>query len=139
MRQRISAAIVVLVTAAGMTGVGVALAGPASAQASCTSATQIANSGGYLADIPTVGASTGNVNCDLGVGNEGTAVEVLQFALNQCYGQHLTKDGIYGSLTEAAVEVAQRDAGIPADGVYGPQTRTHIKWPEFTGGHCYKL
>ena len=137
MRQRISAAIVVLVTVAGMTGIGVALAGPASAQASCTTATQLGNSGGYLADIPSL--ASGSTDCELGVGNEGIAVQALQFALNQCYGQHLTQDGIYGSLTEAAVEVAQRDAGITVDGIYGPQTRSHIKWPEFTGGHCYKL
>jgi hypothetical protein len=72
MRQRISAAIVVLVTVAGMTGIGVALAGPASAQASCTTATQLANSGGYLADIPSL--SSGSTNCELGVGNQSIAV-----------------------------------------------------------------
>ena len=86
-----------------------------------------------------IGNSSGRYNCDLGVSNQGIAVRVLQFALNQCYGQHLAQDGIYGSLTKQAVEVAQRAAGITADGIYGPQTRDHIKWPEFTGGHCFRL
>ena len=32
-------------------------------------------------------------------------------------------DGLYGPLTEAAVERAQRDSGVSVDGIVGPQTR----------------
>ena len=46
--------------------------------------------------------------------------------------QHLTVDGDYGPLTEAAVKVAQRDAGVTQDGVYGPQTRDAITWYDGT-------
>src|SRR5688572_30324896 len=32
-------------------------------------------------------------------------------------------DGLYGPLTEAAVERLQRDSGLSVDGIVGPQTR----------------
>jgi hypothetical protein len=46
---------------------------------------------GALVNIPTIGNNTGRDYCDLGVGNSSSAVEDLQFELNDCYGQHLTR------------------------------------------------
>jgi peptidoglycan hydrolase-like protein with peptidoglycan-binding domain len=140
MRQLMSAAMVLLVSASGITGITLAAAGPASAQASCTSGEQFVNQGGHFVDIPTT--ASGSDNCDLGVGNQSLAVQLLQYDLNRCYGQHLTVDGIYGPLTKAAVEVAQRASGATVDGIYGPQTRDHIKWVDaYTGApsSCFRL
>jgi peptidoglycan hydrolase-like protein with peptidoglycan-binding domain len=40
--------------------------------------------------------------------------------------------------TQTAVENAQFQAGIPDDGIYGPQTRDHILWYD-TFGDCARL
>jgi peptidoglycan hydrolase-like protein with peptidoglycan-binding domain len=84
------------------------------------------NLGGYDVNVPAT--ASGSDDCELGVGNESIAVALLQIDLNACYGQHLAVDWIYGPLTKAAVEVAQRDSGATVDGIYGPQTRGDIKW-----------
>jgi murein L,D-transpeptidase YcbB/YkuD len=128
MRRIALAAAAVLVAASGIAGITVAAAMPASAQASCTDVSGFTDVKGYEAVIPTIGYQTHQDNCELGVGNDSYAVVALQETLNDCYGQHLTVDGDYGPLTEAAVKVAQRDAGVTQDGVYGPQTRNAIKW-----------
>jgi hypothetical protein len=111
---------------------------PASAQASCTNSTQFIvqpQQPKITVNIPTVGAQTGNDNCDLGLGNDNLGVGVLQNSLNRCHGEHLTVDDNYGPLTQAAVRRAQSAAHITADGIYGPQTRDHITWIE-SDGHC---
>lgn len=84
------------------------------------------------AGIPSFGT---NVDCVLPLNtNTGTdtytsPVFWLQLNLNQCYGQSLVLDGIYGAKTKAAVMAAQKAAsGVTADGIYGPQTRSAIKW-----------
>ena len=48
-------------------------------------------------------------------------------------------DGLYGPLTEAAVERLQRDAGLSADGIVGPQTRRVLdtKAPPLAPGAGY--
>jgi len=74
----------------------------------------------------------------LGLGNDSQAVVALQETLDGCYGQHLAVDGDYGPLTQAAVEVAQRDAHVTVDGIYGPQTRNAINWWDF-GDDCARL
>ncbi|MFK3979766.1 peptidoglycan-binding protein [Micromonospora sp. NPDC050397] len=117
--------------------VGVA-ASPASAAASCTGTTQF-----FVGDrqftMPTVGNSTANVNCVLGVGNQSAAVSNLQRHLNACYwsgssagghrnvfGTALVVDGDFGGNTRSALAAAQRSHSIADDGVYGPQTRQTI-------------
>lgn len=132
MRQLMSAAMVALVTASGIAGITLVSAGPAGAQASCTSGEQLVNDSGHFVDVPST--STGSLDCELGLGNQSLAVQLLQYDLNGCYGQSLSVDGIYGPLTQEAVVDAQQAAGIPADGIYGPQTRDHINWVDaYTG------
>jgi murein L,D-transpeptidase YcbB/YkuD len=124
-----------------LTAVGAVVGtGTAEAAASCTSYTTFY---GYNPDntywaqrLPTVGSGTRNVNCVLGVGNQGSAVRTLQHALNRCYAPPynnitavLKEDGIYGSKTQTAVKAVQNFNGIPHDGVYGPQTRSYMNWP----------
>ncbi|WP_433868724.1 peptidoglycan-binding domain-containing protein [Saccharopolyspora sp. CA-218241] len=77
--------------------------------------------------------ASGSWECVLGVGNAGLAVEVLQRSLNQCNGQNIVRDGIYGSATRSAVVNVQRKAGIADDGVYGPDTRRNMLWLTATG------
>jgi peptidoglycan hydrolase-like protein with peptidoglycan-binding domain len=127
--RRINLAVAaVLIIAAGIAGISLTPAAPARAQVSCTNWSIYTDVSGWAVAIPTIGMQTYRDNCDLGLGNDSQAVAALQDSLNHCYGQHLTVDGIYGPLTQAAVEYAQRSAGITVDGIYGPQTRDHIKW-----------
>jgi peptidoglycan hydrolase-like protein with peptidoglycan-binding domain len=48
-------------------------------------------------------------------------------------------DGLYGPLTEAAVERLQRDSGLAVDGIVGPQTRRALnaKTPQLARGAGY--
>jgi peptidoglycan hydrolase-like protein with peptidoglycan-binding domain len=105
---------------------------PANAAVSCTG-TSLIPDGLVAVRVPTVGNGTGNDNCDLGLGNNGVAVERLQIALDECdsaaFSPALTVDGDYGPLTENAVELTQAYWGVPVDGVYGPQTRDAMSWP----------
>jgi hypothetical protein len=72
----------VLVTASGITGITLASALPASAQASCTGSSAYTNAGGHLVFVPTIGSDTHRDNCDLGLGNDSNAVFWLQTTLN---------------------------------------------------------
>jgi len=138
MRRITLAAAAVLVAASGIAGVTLAAAAPASAQASCTGSSGYTDVKGYGVLVPTIGNNTHQDNCELGLGNDSQAVVALQETLDGCYGQHLAVDGDYGPLTQAAVEVAQRDAHVTVDGIYGPQTRNAINWWDF-GDDCARL
>jgi peptidoglycan hydrolase-like protein with peptidoglycan-binding domain len=59
----------------------------------------------------------------MGLHAHSSAVGQLQTTMNVCYGEHLTVDDDFGSLTEAALVRTQKKAGTQADGVYGPNTR----------------
>jgi peptidoglycan hydrolase-like protein with peptidoglycan-binding domain len=92
--------------------------------------------------VPTVGNGTANWTCDLGPGNDSVAVQRLQIALNECnLHAGLAVDGIYGSLTGAAVRAVQSHDGVPADGVFGPVTAFAMQWPVVgsNGGTCGKI
>ncbi len=119
-------------------GVMLASAAPASAQASCTSWSVYTGVGGNYIEVPTIGSATHRDNCLLGLGNDSSAVGDLQITLNRCYGRHLAVDFDFGTLTRAALEYAQRTEHISTDGVYGPQTRDHLRWADFSGG-CARL
>lgn len=54
-------------------------------------------------------------------GSTGSAVKLLQNILDRD-GAHLAVDGIFGPLTQAAVEAFQRAHHLPADGVVGQST-----------------
>jgi peptidoglycan hydrolase-like protein with peptidoglycan-binding domain len=130
MRRVVLAVFAAATMVAATTGVALGTAVTASAQASCTGTTVFQDVIGGLVSIPTIGNDTGRDNCDLGVGNSSMAVTDLQFELNDCYGQHLSTDGIFGQLTKAALQHAQSVEHITADGVYGPVTRDHLRWAD---------
>ena len=105
----------------------------ASAQPSCTGTSLF---GGLLnppdqVRVPTLGNNTRNLNCELGLGNTGVAVQRLQIALDSRCNlfDNLAVDGIYGPLTRQAVIDVQNFYDVPADGIYGPVTATHMSWP----------
>ena len=54
-------------------------------------------------------------------GDRGDEVKTLQSKLVEC-GYVLTVDGAFGSKTEAAVKMFQRNAGLNPDGIVGPKT-----------------
>ncbi|NYH77659.1 peptidoglycan hydrolase-like protein with peptidoglycan-binding domain [Actinopolyspora biskrensis] len=72
-------------------------------------------------------------DCLLEQGISNHAVKGLQISLNNCNGQSLAEDGIYGPATRSAVADVQRSAGIAVDGVYGPNTRKNMLWLTATG------
>jgi peptidoglycan hydrolase-like protein with peptidoglycan-binding domain len=54
-------------------------------------------------------------------GSQGHPIRTLQFLL-RARGHNLAVDGIFGSVTEAAVRAFQTAKGLTADGVVAPQT-----------------
>ena len=121
---------------------------PAGAAASCTGTSEVLGASVTNPPIidhvrvPTVGNGTQNWACDLGPGNDSVAVQRLQIALNECnLHAGLAVDGIYGSLTGAAVRAVQNHDGVPADGVFGPVTAFAMQWPVVgsNGGTCGKI
>jgi hypothetical protein len=142
MRRLLSVAMVVVLAIAGITWFSLASAAPVHAQASCTGVSFYLNDANEQVGVPTIGNNTHNDNCELAVGNQGTAVYWLQFDLNQCYDQTLQQDSIFGQNTMEAVQDAQAEAGVTQDGIYGPITRDHITWVNTGGageGACFKL
>lgn len=130
-------------TAAVLAG-GIIFASPglAYAASSCTSVSGWTLSppvGDAVTAAPSIGSNTDQFNCDLWYGDDNRGVAQLQWALDACYNEGLATDGIYGSLTQAAVENVQSRLGIAVDGIYGPQTRTAMTWPATEGGGCSHL
>ncbi len=73
-------------------------------------------------------------NCVIPAGTRADFVYSVQWALKKCHQLDPGPiDGIYGSKTTAAVATLQRRVGIKDDGVYGPQTEDHMKWPVHNG------
>lgn len=61
----------------------------------------------------------------LQTGSEGTFVKILQQNL-QLLGYSISVDGIYGTGTQQIVEQFQRNNGLTADGIAGPQTQNAL-------------
>jgi hypothetical protein len=57
----------------------------------------------------------------------GADVRVLQLALSAAGVPDGPADGVFGARTAAAVAAFQRQAGLPATGVYGPSTRAALQ------------
>lgn len=95
----------------------------------------------YYVQVPsTSNTSYTYTNCEMDTGASGGGVKQLQRSLNACYGESLSVDGSYGSLTKAALKRAQTKEGMPTadrDGRYGPRTRDSIK--HSGSGVCRKV
>lgn len=57
-------------------------------------------------------------------GDQGHPILTLQELL-RAHGQAIDVDGVFGPRTKSAVKAVQTAAGVPADGIVGPQT-----WPK---------
>lgn len=87
--------------------------------------------------VPSAGTTPASTSCVMGVGATSAAVRRLQMNLNECYGENLATDQIFGTRTRDALKRAQRAEGITADGIYGPNTRNALTW--WTGGICTRI
>lgn len=68
-------------------------------------------------------------NIQMRVGSFGTRVATVQMFLNLYDGENVTPDNDYGPGTKRRVEVFQKEVGIDADGLAGPQTyQKMIDW-----------
>jgi peptidoglycan hydrolase-like protein with peptidoglycan-binding domain len=84
------------------------------------------------------GLGYGYWSCSLVQGNKGYGVRELQFELNECYGEHLERDGDFGRLTKEALVRAQQSHGITANGQYGPQSARTLRHPFYNWATGYE-
>ncbi|MFF0391030.1 peptidoglycan-binding protein [Kitasatospora sp. NPDC004615] len=119
MRRIVPASLATAALAVGLLGIGTGTA--QAATASCTTS---------MLDMGVIVPATSSysTDCLLGQGNQSEAVQVLQGALNVCYGQNISSDGVFGPATKSALIAVQRQIGVSADGTYGPNTRDHMKF-----------
>ena len=65
----------------------------------------------------------GSVTIDIiGLGDRGPQVRELQKDLNEWFDAGLVADGVFGPITETAVRAAQREIGTTVDGFWGPKS-----------------
>lgn len=74
-----------------------------------------------------------NQSCTLQTGVANEAVWALQLTLLECYGKNIAVDNDFGPATRNALIQVQAAAGIAADGIYGNQTRSIMKWRGSSG------
>lgn len=125
----------VIVTSAGWAVVGTGTA--SAAGGTCDTTYQVKAHGGST-QVPT-NTPWEVANCTLREGNSGSGVKALQSALNLCHGAALSLDGQFGSKTRSALVAAQRSIGASADGIFGPDTRSRMKWMFTNRGGCHRL
>ncbi|WP_145503874.1 peptidoglycan-binding protein [Streptomyces sp. CFMR 7] len=116
------------------TGVVVGTAGTAQAATHCKGISTYSNQYGTYTK-PTTTNGSKNINCILSNGDgfngggQNAAVKQLQLSLNRCHaGANISVDGMFGTATANRLKEVQRNRGIPADGVFGPQTSAKIHW-----------
>jgi len=123
------------VAGAAVALVGAALAALAPLSASPASAATVCSKVvAVRVDLALPATSTGSINCFMAYGDVSDAVAYLQRSINKCYlaprgMTQLKVDKIYGHLTEAAVYFVQGVIHANQDGVYGPETRSKMRWP----------
>jgi peptidoglycan hydrolase-like protein with peptidoglycan-binding domain len=102
-----------------------------------SSAAAPSDSGAEAVDRPSAQLVRGS-----GYGQPGGSprVRALQRKLRAAGQRPGPVDGLYGPLTEAAVERLQRDSGVAVDGIVGPQTRRvlNAKAPPLAPGAGYE-
>ena len=64
---------------------------------------------------------------DIQYGAKGNNVRWVQWHLNKAAGEKLAVDGIFGSLTKAAVLRFQKNKKLVQDGIVGPKTRAALR------------
>ncbi|WP_324680584.1 peptidoglycan-binding domain-containing protein [Hymenobacter sp. GOD-10R] len=89
---------------------------------SYTTPTYYSENGEVLLPVYDLGARV------LKLGDRGTDVQAMQKLL-MALGYQLTADGNFGLTTNAAVKAFQKEQGLTADGVAGPQTLTLLQLP----------
>lgn len=144
MARWLARVVVVLVVVTGVGWMALHSAVPANAAVSCDSHAPVDNLKHLPVELPAYLQSNDiyTFNCELGQGNDSSAVYWLQWSLNQCYGRKLALDSDYGPATAAAVRYAQSKSGDPdVDGVYGPQTEAYMQWgnDDTASGSCARL
>ena len=71
-------------------------------------------------------------------GNEGTDVVQLQNSLKKigCFDKGVKSTGLYGRITQAAVQELQRANGLKDDGIFGRQTQALLERSSYNS--CYR-
>lgn len=95
------------------------------------------NSGGGSNGGSSTAGLVSNLSGNIRYGNKGSNVKKLQQALNELgYGNSGTVglDGKFGDKTLAAVKKFQKDMGITADGIVGPNTKKKFKLKGYAKG-----
>jgi hypothetical protein len=88
----------------------------------------------YRWETPVKAAGGLNIFCTLRPGDRGAPVLILQRTLNNCYGQGLVRDAVYGPATQHAVLNVQtfennfHGAGLNANGVFEGATSASMSW-----------
>ncbi|MFI5718048.1 serine/threonine-protein kinase [Nocardia sp. NPDC051750] len=85
--------------------------------------------GTYL-ELPSGNATADEPNCILNLDDNTAAVASVQRAITLCHNVPVQVSGRYDFTTKSAIRQLQQNAGVPADGIYGPKTRaTVLHWP----------
>jgi Putative peptidoglycan binding domain len=127
--------VALLAAAALSVPLGLFSAAPASAVPTCTIGLVWQD-----AFVPGEDSGSFSPNCVMGQGAVSGAVAELQDSLNRCHGRNIAVDRQFGPRTRAALVQTQRELGIAADGVYGPQTARAMSHLIVSGGgRCKRI
>lgn len=146
----IRAGLKIAAASAALVMAGLTLASPATAATSavqavgaCTTATTFdvtVNGVAKRVNVPTTAG--GKRDCQMQQGSQSGAVNRLQSNLRTGCEQVSpgpTVDGVFGPGTKAALQQAQRNLGVTADGIYGTQTASRMNWLTTDGSLCYRF